>query len=550
MDVEGVLTAVASTARSLTGTPDIRVGFTSANHADLGIALTVRRADIYSELSAGILTVTSGDVKIGVDGINFNIIDGNIGIGTTQATTSKVVIFDEDDARLEIITHSNYAAINLGGDAGIGASTVELRYEDQRLELSNYGTEDFIYHLGKNAAAPNGNYRWGVADPLNELMTLTTDGRLGLGNTNPPSTLYVQGGATINGVTTITGKVDIDDDVHVSGQLLFNNASGIATAYDLDVDNDLNVAGTLVVGTDIVLPDVVINLNNVTGVSTFNEVIIQSGLTLQGGGFNYETVSGITTVNDLNIGGNTTIGGGLTVTGSIDFSSATIEALADFNTDLSVLGNFSVGGATTVTQFECESSSGICTFNDVDINGSASVGSIIISTEGIYAEIGITTVGELNIINQSTPITFSEDQNFNTTSGISTFRDLRVEGDLIVPAGIPVEEINNNLVVAGIVTLGAGLTVYDGADEIGPNLIGVSTGLEFYNYANIGMGIIGTARAAIDVGNRTDYKGFILPPVLTTTQRVGLDTVAGAFIFNSSTGKHQGYDGTTWNDFY
>ena len=39
----GTLTAVASTARTLTGTPDIRVGFVSANIIDAGIALTVNR---------------------------------------------------------------------------------------------------------------------------------------------------------------------------------------------------------------------------------------------------------------------------------------------------------------------------------------------------------------------------------------------------------------------------------------------------------------------------------------------------------------------------
>jgi len=44
--------------------------------------------------------------------------------------------------------------------------------------------------------------------------------------------------------------------------------------------------------------------------------------------------------------------------------------------------------------------------------------------------------------------------------------------------------------------------------------------------------------------------GALVVPVLTTTQRDTLSGVAGMLIFNSSTNKHQGYDGSTWNDLY
>ena len=48
-------------------------------------------------------------------------------------------------------------------------------------------------------------------------------------------------------------------------------------------------------------------------------------------------------------------------------------------------------------------------------------------------------------------------------------------------------------------------------------------------------------------------RGVFYPPVLTTAQRNAItpaSVAAGAIIFNSSTGKHQGYDGSAWNDFY
>lgn len=40
---------------------------------------------------------------------------------------------------------------------------------------------------------------------------------------------------------------------------------------------------------------------------------------------------------------------------------------------------------------------------------------------------------------------------------------------------------------------------------------------------------------------------------MTTTQRDAVTWVAGdegMIIFNTTTKKHQGWDGTTWNDFY
>lgn len=43
---------------------------------------------------------------------------------------------------------------------------------------------------------------------------------------------------------------------------------------------------------------------------------------------------------------------------------------------------------------------------------------------------------------------------------------------------------------------------------------------------------------------------FFLPSRLNATEISGLTTVAGAIIYNTTTNKHQGYDGTTWNDLY
>lgn len=44
--------------------------------------------------------------------------------------------------------------------------------------------------------------------------------------------------------------------------------------------------------------------------------------------------------------------------------------------------------------------------------------------------------------------------------------------------------------------------------------------------------------------------GAFSPPVMTTTQRDALTPTAGMMVYNSTTNKHQGYNGTIWNDLF
>ncbi len=44
--------------------------------------------------------------------------------------------------------------------------------------------------------------------------------------------------------------------------------------------------------------------------------------------------------------------------------------------------------------------------------------------------------------------------------------------------------------------------------------------------------------------------GQISPPKFTTDERVGLSTIEGSIIFNTTTNKMQCYDGSDWNDLF
>ena len=70
----------------------------------------------------------------------------------------------------------------------------------------------------------------------------------------------------------------------------------------------------------------------------------------------------------------------------------------------------------------------------------------------------------------------------------------------------------------------------------------------YQNSVSIGTTNIPNSSAVLDVESTT--KGF-LPPRMTTAQRDLIATpAAGLVIYNTSTNTHQGYNGTTWNNFY
>jgi hypothetical protein len=69
-----------------------------------------------------------------------------------------------------------------------------------------------------------------------------------------------------------------------------------------------------------------------------------------------------------------------------------------------------------------------------------------------------------------------------------------------------------------------------------------------FNVTGVAVTSVPNASAALEINGTT---GGFLPPRLTTTQRDAISSpAAGLIIYNTTTNKHQGYNGTSWNDFY
>jgi hypothetical protein len=161
-------------------------------------------------------------------------------------------------------------------------------------------------------------------------------------------------------------------------------------------------------------------------------------------------------------------------------------------------------------------------------------------SNNITATSGNITAGNNLIVNNITTL------NGNTT--IANSSNLTVTGDLVVNGSFnfnlpPINQtsgistffnlnIINNL---GITTSSAraDLDVLDGGGIFG--LVGVGT--------TIPLSAIDFSSAGKNIDITTS---FMLPPKLTTSERVGLTTVEGALIYNTSSKRLELYIGTKW----
>ena len=195
--------------------------------------------------------------------------DGTVGTGTetysinslsigTNSPANDVHLRKSGDTELQITSDTGTAAISVGRESGTSnTNNAEIRYgEDlgtdysngQSLDILNYGTGNFNYHISANDHnAVNGDFHWHKGVNNARLMTLTgIGGSLGIGLTVPQAQLHVQGDANISGdIQTggdlnITGNLNSDVIGNVTGTLIgnVNSTSGVSTFFRVDFDEN------------------------------------------------------------------------------------------------------------------------------------------------------------------------------------------------------------------------------------------------------------------------------------------------------------------------
>ena len=393
-DVTGQINNVeAGTASTITNLNSTNIDATG------GITTTTTLNSSYSTL--GVSTVTSfRGTTIGL-GIN----PGSKVIDSYKVGVSTVEFYGSDLS--QIVVGNQYSPTS-----GIGVSLGIIRYGStaRTLDLINTDWGGFNYYLHTSAsqvgAGDTGGYKWYYGGNTN-LMTLTYDGKLGVGKTSPEFDLDV------------TGITSISQDLYVGG--------------DLDVTGQ--IVGNLNIGT------INGNLFNTTGVSTFNNIDVR----------NFAEIASI----------------------GIGTNSALPNIGLDARTETGLFETVGVGTDATAVALHVFGSS---------TTDNLGIGSLP-GTHGLYV--------------YDTDTKYEKSQIGITTSSIT------ISGETLI--------------------------YLDGSASVG---IGTSVTRCNVDFA--------------DAGAATPTGRYMLPPRVTGAQRVGLVTQTGAFIYNTDTNTLQIYNGSTW----
>jgi hypothetical protein len=275
-DITGNVTGIASTARSLIGTPNIIVGVVTATSINAGVA-TVGIATIFTELD------------VGVGGTAFTALNsGRIGVGTVIPTSEIQVLKQNSGASVDIIGTAGEVKISIGQSIGIGNSTVVLRFGNQRstFDIINRapGNINNYLHSG-NAGINTGNFSWIYGQNNNELMTLTYTGKLGIGITNPSTSIHAIGDGIISGSVTIGDSLTVTNSITAgqgsnqitlgSGTVNIFSNTNLNTTTGITTLNQLNVTGISSVGIGTEKPSVGLDARNQTAL--FSSIGVGTG---------------------------------------------------------------------------------------------------------------------------------------------------------------------------------------------------------------------------------------------------------------------------------
>ena len=231
----------------------LNVTGTSTFNNDIGVVGLTTTKDL---LVTGISTLT-GDVNATFVKASSRVFATKLGVGTTESPVNDVQVRKSGDVEVQITSETGTAGLTIGRETGnADTNNSEIRYgkvtagapysSAQSLDILNYGTGNFNYHLSaNNAGSVDGDFHWHKGINSSRLMTLTgIGGSLGIGITDPSTTLHVIGQATVSGNVILGGDLDVSGNaaLNVVGQVTgdltgnVNATTGVSTFKRLDLD--------------------------------------------------------------------------------------------------------------------------------------------------------------------------------------------------------------------------------------------------------------------------------------------------------------------------
>tara|TARA_B100000123_G_scaffold227335_1_gene176363 strand:- start:14 stop:2473 length:2460 start_codon:yes stop_codon:yes gene_type:complete len=231
---------------------------------------------------------TNGTVGTGTETYNVGgIAATSLSVGTA-IPSNPIHLRSASNVELQVTSDTGIAGITVGRESGIdNVNNAEIRFgggigapysSASSFDLINYDTGNFNYHLsGNNGGSVQGDFHWHKG--LNSrLMTLTNTGRLGIGETQPTTALYV------SGVSTTTGGSFVGGSLSVAGSALIDNDLTVNGAFNINTIN-ANLIGD-------VTGNLNGNVNAQSGISSFYQVGIQTNIIYPGLDFDGSSVNG------------------------------------------------------------------------------------------------------------------------------------------------------------------------------------------------------------------------------------------------------------------
>jgi hypothetical protein len=381
--VTGNVTGIASTALTLPSSAII-----SINSVNSGFT------------STGIATVTQA--------LYVNGFPAKIGVGTNIEPEADIEVIKTGISSIRVVSrNNNIASIGIGRSAEIRTGNTNTFYSystRNSLDIINSNSENVNYYLDYGAAGVGtGNFNWIYGqNPSSPLMSLTYDGRLGLGITNPPSKLYVVGTSYITGITTIDNDLRVNNDLNVTGNVAFNGSItgnlGITTLSRLGISTDTISSNSyeFFVGGDPVFGEGVsitktsvrasgnIQSTNIISTNINNTGVITSSSfvgALTGNVIGNVTGTATTAFGSYNLTGSPNI-----IVSSVGIGTTTIN---DVNTSLYVVGNSEFYGNTRV--------SGVTTSQNGFTSGIGVTNPVKITVSGNILTFTVTGVGSTSL---------------------------------------------------------------------------------------------------------------------------------------------------------
>ena len=212
--------------------------------------------NITGDIVSGV-TTASTSVNVGTGGTALTALNtGRVGIGSV-IPKSDLTIRKTSDASLEIIGESGQTKVSLGKSDTDGNESALIRYgnPDGSLNFVNYnpGSVNTFIHAGSSTGIQTGRFSWIYGQSNTELLSLTHEGKVGVGKTNPDFNLEVVGTSTITSDLGVGGNLAVDGNVTLTGSITLppvietnlNAATGISTL------NNVSIGGTVGIETSV-----------------------------------------------------------------------------------------------------------------------------------------------------------------------------------------------------------------------------------------------------------------------------------------------------------